>query len=250
MSDERPLMYSEFAGWFHLLTAPADYAEGAATYLRDLTEACAFEPRTMLELGSGGGNNASHLKAHFEITLTDLSPEMLALSRTLNPELEHIEADMRTLRLGRQFDVVFAHDAVSYLLDEESVRQAVRTAWEHLRPGGAALFAPDDLAEHWVEADHSGGHNGADGRAMRYLEWAHRRGIEAPLYFADYAYLLQDADGTVRVAKDRHTCAAHPRATWIAAFESCGFAVQVKELAHSDVEPGSTFHFVASKPSA
>lgn len=247
MSDDRPLIYSDLADWFHLLTAPEDYAEEAGIYLRDLVEACTFEPRTMLELGSGGGNNASHLKAHLDITLTDLSPEMLALSRTLNPELEHIESDMRTLRLGRQFDLVFAHDAVSYLLDEESVRQAVRTAWEHLRPGGAALFAPDDLAEHWAESEDCGGHDGADGRALRYLEWTHRVGIEAPLYFADYAYLLREDDGSVRVAKDRHTCAAHPGPTWIAAFEDCGFAVDVKELEHSDVEPGSTFHFVARK---
>lgn len=250
MADERPLMYSELASWFHLLTAPADYEEESGIYLRDLREACAFEPKTMLELGSGGGNNASHLKKHLEMTLTDLSPEMLALSKTLNPELEHIEADMRTLRLGRQFDLVFAHDAVSYLLTEDDVRAAIRTAWEHLRPGGVALFGPDDLAEHWAEAEDCGGHSDTSGKGMRYLEWAHRRGIESPRYYTDYAYLLREADGTVRVAKDRHTCAAHPRATWVAAFEDQGFTVEVKELVHSEVDAGSTFHFVARKPSA
>ena len=73
------------------------------------------EATTLLELGSGGGNNASHLKHRFECTLTDLSPEMLALSRTLNPECEHIEGDMRTLRLERTFDAVFVHDAIAYI---------------------------------------------------------------------------------------------------------------------------------------
>ena len=71
-----------------------------------------MRPGTLLELGSGGGNNASHLKARFNCTLTDISPDMLALSRTLNPECEHLEGDMRTLRLGRTFDVVFIHDAI------------------------------------------------------------------------------------------------------------------------------------------
>jgi len=40
---------------------------------------------------------------------------MLALSMTVNPECEHIEGDMRTLRLGHTFDAVFLHDAVMYL---------------------------------------------------------------------------------------------------------------------------------------
>jgi SAM-dependent methyltransferase len=43
----------------------------------------------VLELGSGGGNNASHLKARFEMVVVEPSPAMLAVSRALNPECEH-----------------------------------------------------------------------------------------------------------------------------------------------------------------
>ena len=65
------------------------------TFFREvLTEVCA--PRTVLELGSGGGNNASHLKAQFRMTLVDRSPGMLAVSRALNPECEHVEGDCAT----------------------------------------------------------------------------------------------------------------------------------------------------------
>jgi len=35
---------------------------------------------------------------------------MLELSRTINPELEHLVGDMRTIRLGRTFDAVLIHD--------------------------------------------------------------------------------------------------------------------------------------------
>ena len=59
-------IYGDLAPWFHLLTAPADYAGEAARYrgliLDELPEA-----RTLLELGSGGGNNASHLKAALHV---------------------------------------------------------------------------------------------------------------------------------------------------------------------------------------
>ena len=121
-------MYSDLAPWFHLLTHPSDYADEAEFVTRVVDDVGDGQARTLLELGSGGGNNASHLKARFECTLTDISPEMLALSTTLNPECEHLEGDMRTLRLGRTFDVVFIHDAISYLTTEDDLRAAIETA--------------------------------------------------------------------------------------------------------------------------
>jgi ubiquinone/menaquinone biosynthesis C-methylase UbiE len=77
VTESGPRLYDELAPWFHLLTAPEDYAEEAALYRRLLTESSDGPLRTVLELGSGGGNNASHLKAHFELTLVDRSPQML-----------------------------------------------------------------------------------------------------------------------------------------------------------------------------
>ena len=58
--------------------APDDYAEEAAFFGRHLKEACDGPARTLLELGSGGGNNASHMKRLFEqVTLVDISQGML-----------------------------------------------------------------------------------------------------------------------------------------------------------------------------
>ena len=120
-----PKMYAELASWFHLITAPEDYEEEAAFFVKALTDACDGTPRSVLELGSGGGNNASHMKARFEMTLVDLSADMLALSKTINPDLEHIEGDMRNVRLGREFDAVFVHDAVSYMTTKRDLRSAI-----------------------------------------------------------------------------------------------------------------------------
>jgi SAM-dependent methyltransferase len=141
--NEQPKLYSSLAEWFHLLTRPEDYAEEAQIYHREILCASSVTPRTLLELGCGGGNNASHMKEHFHLTLTDISPDMLSLSRSINPECEHLLGDMRTLRLGRVFDVVFIHDAVGYLTSLADLSQAIETAWIHCRPGGFALFAPD-----------------------------------------------------------------------------------------------------------
>ena len=43
-----------------------EYIEEAIFYQQQLLAACEGSSRTLLELGSGGGNNASHLKARLE----------------------------------------------------------------------------------------------------------------------------------------------------------------------------------------
>ena len=78
-------LYGELAAWWHLLSAPAEYAEEASIYRAALDAASSAPVKTVLELGCGGGNNASHMKAHYALTLTDLSPAMLGRSRTINP---------------------------------------------------------------------------------------------------------------------------------------------------------------------
>jgi trans-aconitate methyltransferase len=111
-------LYTELGNWWPLLSPPEDYFDEAEFFHRVLAEASLPPAPTLLELGCGGGNNAVHLKAHFAgVTLTDLSPQMLAVSRALNPDCEHLIGDMRTLWLGRAFDVVFVHDAIDYMTD-------------------------------------------------------------------------------------------------------------------------------------
>ena len=93
-------LYQDLAAWWPLISPPEEYAEEAAFAGRLLREA--DRPvRTVLELGSGGGHCASHLAPGFSMTLVDLSPGMLTVSRRLNPDCEHVEADMRTVRTGR-----------------------------------------------------------------------------------------------------------------------------------------------------
>jgi hypothetical protein len=48
-----PHLYVDLPPWFHLLTAPEDYAPGAAHALAVLGEAIGDPPSTILELESG-----------------------------------------------------------------------------------------------------------------------------------------------------------------------------------------------------
>jgi SAM-dependent methyltransferase len=81
-------LYDDLAGWWPLLSPPSEYEDEAADLLPRL--GAATRRGTLLELGAGGGSLAFHLKPHFQLTLTDRSPAMLAVSRAVNPECEHL----------------------------------------------------------------------------------------------------------------------------------------------------------------
>ncbi len=59
MSENTTRLYSDLAEWWPLMSAPEDYEEEAAFYSDTLIRGCTQRPRTMLELGSGGGTMPS-----------------------------------------------------------------------------------------------------------------------------------------------------------------------------------------------
>ena len=250
-------LYSELAEWWPLVDDPADYAEEAGVYADRLQEVCDGPIGSLLELGCGGGNTALHLKRRFpRLTLTDLSPEMLAVSRALNPECEHRLGDMRTLRLGRTFDAVFVHDAVCYMTTEADLRRAMETAWAHCRPGGAVLFQPDYVCETFrAEASTGGcdepppsGSAGGRARGLRYLEWVWDPDPGDTEYFADFAFLLRERNGSVRSVHERHVEGLFARDRWLDLLTEVGFEPRCVPLVLSDVEPGRHEMFVGRRP--
>lgn len=245
--DAQPLMYRELAEWWHLLSPPDEYAEEAAFYLERLVEACERPPTTLLELGSGGGNNASFMKARLRPVLVDLSPEMLRASQRLNPECEHVVGDMRTIRLGRQFDCVFVQDAICYMTTETDLRAALETAFVHCRQGGAAIFAPDHLKENFRPGTDHGGSEGPD-RSIRYLEWVWDPDPADDTCIVDYVYAMRQGSGAVRTMTERHVEGLFSRDTWLRLLRETGFVPSALPFDHSELEAGSYEIFVARRP--
>jgi len=235
-------LYGDLAGWWQAISPPSEYEEEAALYVEMIRSAARRPVRTVLELGSGGGNNASHMKLHFAMPLVEPSGGMGRLSLALNPECEHLPGDMRAVRLGRRFDAVFVHDAVMYMTTEEDLRAALATVAAHLAPGGAALVAPDATAETFSEADEHGGGEDAGGRSARYLQWTLPPEPGATSFETHYAFLLREPDGRVVSAHDVHREGLFSRATWLRLFGEVGLKA---ELAPRTIEGEEYDAFIA-----
>jgi len=243
-----PILYSQLAEWWPVLSAPEDYKEEAAFYRQVILSASLIKTRTLLELGSGGGNNASHLKAHFRMTLVDLSSAMLDVSTQLNPECEHIQGDMRSVRLECQFDAVFIHDAIVYLTTRADLQQAIETAYHHCRRGGVALFAPDHTLETFQPSTSHGGHD-REYRSLRYLDWTWDPDPSDTSYISEMVYLMREGEDEVQCVHDRHVCGLFSRQTWLDAISNAGFIPESLPFLHSEVEPGTAADvFLGRKP--
>ena len=245
--ESLPRLYRQIADWWPLLSPPEEYAEEAEYYRNALVSSASAPIHTLLELGSGGGNNASYLKKHFQMTLVDLSPGMLEVSRKLNPECEHLQGDMRSVRLGRQFDAVFIHDAIAYMTSREDLLSALRTAFVHLKPGGVALFAPDHTRESFKPYTDHGGYD-LGSRSLRYLEWAWDPDPADSTITCLMVYVLRHGGNEVQTIEDRHICGLFSHGEWLSMLAEIGFEGRSQRIELKEVEPYSGQVFIGVKP--
>lgn len=219
---EQNRMYYEFAHLWTLISDPADYADEAKQW-RDILRAKLGPGRhEILELGVGGGNNLSHLTADFQGTAVDISAQMLSNSIRLNPDVEHHVGDMRMVRLGRKFKAVLIHDAISYLLTEDELRETFATARAHLESGGVFITAPDLFREtfdgtqvtHEVRKDVN--------PEFTFIEYTHDPDPKDTTLESIYFYMIKE-DGVLRVEQDQHIKGIFPIDTWLSLLDEFGF---------------------------
>ena len=235
-------LYDDIADWWPVISPPEEYAEEAALYVEMVRTSARRPVSEVLELGSGGGSNASHMKQAFAMTLVEPSDGMRGNSRKLNPECEHLAGDMRHVRMGRTFDAVFLHDAVMYMTTENDLRAALETVAVHLAPGGVALVAPDATTESFAETTEHGGGEDESGRQARYLEWTLPPEPGGTTQTTHYAFMLREPDGSMRLVHDVHHVGLFPRATWLRLFREVGLDA---ELAPRTIEGREYDSFVA-----
>ncbi|MBN2432411.1 MAG: class I SAM-dependent methyltransferase [Acidobacteria bacterium] len=231
--DARPIhqerLYDDLAWLMPLISPPEDYAAEAAHWRTVLRAALGGGRHHVLELGAGGGHNFSHLTADFQATAVDLSPAMLALCRQLNPEVECLPGDMRTIRLNRTFDAVLIHDAIGYMLSETDLAAAFRTAAAHLAPGGVLVISPDRVTESFRPPEVDTVSRETEDSFVSYVECTWDPDPADTTVETLMVYLIRRPDG-LQVELDRHVTGLFPRATWRRLLADAGFAVTVRRF--------------------
>ncbi|MBT2570027.1 class I SAM-dependent methyltransferase [Planococcus sp. ISL-110] len=237
-------LYKELAKWWPLMSPHTEYEEEAHLFLKIIRQ---YHPaiKDAVEFGSGGGSNAFYLKKYFSMTLTDLSPDMLEVSRELNPDCLHMQGDMRTIAAGTEFDLVFIHDAISYFTDKAELLAVMKNAKKHLKQDGLLFIMPDQYMETFEpRTDHGGVDKG--GRGMRYLEWSYDSDPEDGVTETEYAYLMRDSNGQITHEHDSAKAGLFSMPEWERLLADAGFQAHFERVEFSE-EPGSYFAIAATQ---
>ena len=220
---QETLLYNELAYLWPAISPPEDYAVEAEDWRRALRKYLGPGRHRLLELGVGGGHNLSHLTAEFDAVAVDVSPNMLELSRRLNPTVEHHMGDMRSFRLpGRAFEAVLIHDAICYMQTEDDLRATFATARAHLRTGGLLLVAPDLVRDTFRPGMQLSWSTERDGVQITTEETVYDSDPSDTVVESHFTYTITER-GARRVERDIHVTGLFPIATWFALMEEAGF---------------------------
>ena len=234
--------YTDMAEWWPLLSAPEDYREEAAEAARHL-RAASIPVRDVLELGSGGGNNAVAPQGRVrDDPRRSERGDARGVASAQPRAARTTRATCARSASVRTFDAVFVHDAVCYMLNEDDLRAALATAFEHCRPGGVAVVIPDETAETFEPDDDHGGEDGDDGRAARYLMWTWDPDADDGVTSTEFAFLLRDVDGHVDAVHETHLNGLFAHDTWLRLLADVGFEpAAVTEATTDDRRPRTIF---------
>ena len=136
----------EYAAAYDALYADKDY-DAECDLLEGILRRSGRPVGSVLDLGCGTGAHAVRLAQRgFEVVGVDLSDGMLEAARrraetARSGVVSFIRGDIRSIRLGRQFDAVICMFAVlGYQTADEDVAKALDTVRTHLAPGGPFIF--------------------------------------------------------------------------------------------------------------
>ncbi|SPQ00562.1 Methyltransferase type 12 [Candidatus Sulfobium mesophilum] len=141
-------VFGLYSRYYDLLYRDKDYA-GEAEHVHSLIQRHFPGAKTVLDLGCGTGGHDLTLAARgYSMTGIDMSEEMLAVANSqlssLDPQqstLDFFQGDIRTVRLGKTFDVVISlFHVVSYQTTNKDLTDAFVTARAHLAHGGIFIF--------------------------------------------------------------------------------------------------------------
>lgn len=130
-------------GYDGLYLPKKDFRGETRTLLRLLRTQAGITGGDWLEMACGTGLHLRHLPRTFRAEGVDLSPAMLAVARVRLPGVPFHRGDMRTVDLGRRFDVVSClFSSIGYMRTKADLDRAIATFARHVRPGGVVVVEP------------------------------------------------------------------------------------------------------------
>ncbi len=237
--DERRL-YSDLAWTWPIISPVEGYIEETELFSKLIRKYSKIKVKTLLHLGCGGGHNDYTFKKHFKLTSLDISEDMLALAKKLNPEVNYQYGDMRTMQLGEKYDAVTILDSINYIKTVEDLQRTFITAYEHLKPGGVFLTFAEQIAGQFKQNNTTHSTHSKDDVEITFIESYYDPDPVDTNYEAIFIYLIR-VGGKLEIYTDRHLCGIFKLETWLELLKATGFEVKQVKFTHSTFTEGESY---------
>ncbi|MBN1823747.1 MAG: class I SAM-dependent methyltransferase [Endomicrobiales bacterium] len=247
-SEYTARLYNDLSWIWPIISPPEEYTEEIRFFANAIKKHSRRPVKTLLHLGCGGGHNDFTFKKYFKVTGVDISPRMLQLARRLNPGCRYVRGDIRKIRLEDKFDAVTTGDAIAYMLNEKDLLSAFRTAFFHLKPGGAYIAVPE-LKKEGFRQNRTEIVTHRDKKAtITYIERLYDPDPRDTVIDVNFIFIIQKG-GKTRVETDKHAAGLMSVKTWRRLLRKAGFKVKEGRFGHSSFPKGYYLPmFICLKP--
>jgi ubiquinone/menaquinone biosynthesis C-methylase UbiE len=150
----KQLLHNKLAKYYDRVYSFKDYLDEAVRLQNLIIKYLESGGNTLLDVACGTGLHLKHLKDDFSCTGVDISKSMLKIARKNAKGVTFKEADMKTLRLGKQFDVIVCLlSSIGYVKTAASLEKTIRNFSKHLKKGGLALIEPSHAKSVYVSGE-------------------------------------------------------------------------------------------------
>ncbi|MBU0493991.1 MAG: class I SAM-dependent methyltransferase [Chloroflexi bacterium] len=233
-SNDQRRMYGDLAWTWPIVSRKENYVEEAEAFRDAIREHALIPAQMLLHLGCGGGHLDFTLKRYFTVTAIDVSEDMLALARRLNPEVAYQPGDMRSARFEQPFDAVMAGDSINYMLTQPDLRAAFETAYVCLKPGGVFCTYAEETVERFRQHKTDCFTRAQGDVAITFVYHSYDPDQADTTYESTFVYLIRRG-GQLQVETDRHLSGLFPLDTWLRLLRDVGFQVAQLEFDEDNV---------------
>jgi ubiquinone/menaquinone biosynthesis C-methylase UbiE len=150
----KQLLHNALAKYYDRVYSFRDYLDEAVRLQNLIIKYSESGGNSLLDVACGTGLHLKHLKDDFSCTGVDISKAMLKIAKKNVKGVTFKEADMKTLRLGKQFGVITCLlGSIGYVKTTARLEKTMQNFAQHLEKGGLALIEPSHAKSLYVSGE-------------------------------------------------------------------------------------------------